>query len=113
MEQAAEELRFERAAELRDRLRAIEGLTNKQRVIATAFADTDAIGFCRGAKTCFAVLHFVDGSLVGKDVEMMDEPLEDDGEARVRPCAAVLYGAPRRMAEVGAAAMRDRRPGGA
>ena len=81
MEQAAEELRFERAAELRDRLRAIEGLTNKQRVIATAFADTDAIGFCRGAKTCFAVLHFVDGSLVGKDVEMMDEPLEDDGEA--------------------------------
>ena len=31
MEQAAEELRFERAAELRDRLRAIAGLTNKQR----------------------------------------------------------------------------------
>ena len=81
MEQAAGELRFERAAELRDRLRAIEALTNRQRVIATAFADTDAIGFCRGAKSCFAVLHFVDGSLVGKDVEMMDEPLEDDGEA--------------------------------
>ena len=78
---AAKSQDFERAAELRDRLRAIEGLTNKQRVIATAFADTDAIGFCRGAKTCFAVLHFVDGSLVGKDVEMMDEPLEDDGEA--------------------------------
>ena len=81
MEKAAEELRFERAAELRDRLRAIEGLANRQRVIATAFADTDAIGFCRGAKSCFAVLHFVDGSLVGKDYEMMDEPLEDDAEA--------------------------------
>jgi excinuclease ABC subunit C len=81
MEQAAEELRFERAAELRDRLRAIEGLSNRQRVIATAFADTDAVGFCRGAKSCFTVLHFVDGSLVGKDVEMMDEPLEEDSEA--------------------------------
>ncbi len=81
MEQAAEELRFERAAELRDRLRAIEGLANKQRVIATAFADTDAVGFCRGAKSCFTVLHFVDGSLVGKDTEMMDEPLEEDAEA--------------------------------
>ena len=81
MEQAAAELRFERAAELRDRLRAVEGLANKQRVIATAFADTDAIGFCRGAKSCFTVLHFVDGSLVGKDTEMMDEPLEEDGEA--------------------------------
>lgn len=81
MEQAAEELRFERAAEIRDRLRSIESLANKQRVISTAFADTDAIGFCRGAKSCFAVLHFVDGDLVGKDVEMMDEPIEDDSEA--------------------------------
>ena len=81
MEQAASELRFEKAAELRDRLRAIESLANKQRVISTAFADTDAIGFCRGPKCCFTVLHFVDGDLVGKDFEMMDEPLEDDSEA--------------------------------
>lgn len=81
MEQAAEELRFERAAEIRDRLRAIESLANKQRVISTAFADTDAVGFCRGAKSCFAVLHFVDGDLAGKDVVMMEEPLEEDAEA--------------------------------
>ena len=81
MEQAAEELRFERAAELRDSMRAVEGLANKQRVIATAFADTDAVGFIRGARSCFAVLHFVDGNLVGKDVEMMEEPLEEDAEA--------------------------------
>lgn len=81
MERAAEELRFEQAAELRDRLRAVESLANRQRVISTAFADTDAIGFCRGAKSCFTVLHFVNGDLVGKDTEMMDEPLEDDGEA--------------------------------
>ena len=81
MEQAAEELRFERAAEIRDRLRAIESLANKQRVISTAFADTDAIGFCRGAKSCFTVLHFVNGDLVGKDAEIMEEPLENDSEA--------------------------------
>ena len=81
MEQAAEELRFEMAAELRDRLRAVENLSNRQRVIATAFADTDAIGFCRGAKSCFTVLHFVNGDLVGKDTEMMEEPLEEDSEA--------------------------------
>ena len=81
MEQAAEELRFEKAAQLRDRMRAIESVSQKQRVIATAFADTDAVGFCRGAKSCFTVLHFVDGDLAGKDVEMMDEPLEEDPEA--------------------------------
>ena len=81
MEQAAQELRFERAAALRDRLRAVESLENRQRVISTAFADTDAVGFVRGAHSCFAVLHFVNGDLAGKDVEMLEEPLEEDGEA--------------------------------
>lgn len=96
MEQAAEELRFEYAAELRDRLRAIRHLANRQRVISTAFADTDAIGFCRGAKSCFTVLHFVAGDLAGKDVEMLDEPLEEDAEAvsdLVRQYYAARHGA--------------------
>ena len=81
MEQASDELRFEIAAQLRDRIRAIEGLSNKQRVIATAFADTDAVGFERGVKSCFVVLHFNNGSLVGKDFELISEPMEDDSEA--------------------------------
>ncbi len=81
MERAAEELRFETAAALRDRIRAIENLEHKQRVISTAFSDTDAVGFCRGAKSCFTVLHFKDGDMSGKDTEMIDEPLEEDGEA--------------------------------
>ena len=80
MEDAAEELLFEKAAQLRDRMRAVENLSNRQKVIATAFADTDVIGFFRGAKTAFAVLHFNGGNLVGKDFELMDEPLETDGE---------------------------------
>ena len=81
MEQAAEELRFEQAAALRDRIRSVEALSHKQRVISTVFSDTDAIGFCRGAKSCFTVLHFQDGDLSGKDAEMLDEPIEEDGEA--------------------------------
>ena len=81
MEAAAEELRFEYAAELRDRLRAVKELQNHQRVIATAYSDTDAVGFQRGAKCCFTVLHFMNGNLSGKDVQMMPEPLEDDREA--------------------------------
>ncbi len=84
MEKAAEELRFEAAAELRDRLRAVESLGNRQKVIATAFADTDVIGFFRGAKTAFAVLHYSGGDLAGKDLELMDEPVETDSEALSR-----------------------------
>ncbi len=81
MENAAEELRFEAAAEIRDRMRAVESLSNRQKVIATAFADTDVIGFYRGAKTAFAVLHFNSGNMAGKDFELMEEPIETDGEA--------------------------------
>ncbi|MBQ9412267.1 MAG: excinuclease ABC subunit UvrC [Oscillospiraceae bacterium] len=81
MEQAAEELQFERAALFRDRLRALDSLGNRQKVIATAFADTDAVGFFRGARTCFAVLHYVDGELTGKDFELLEEPVESDAEA--------------------------------
>ena len=89
MEEAAEALRFEQAAEIRDRIRAIDSLSNRQRVIATAFADTDAVGFVRGAKSCFTVLHFMDGNLAGKDYELMDEPLESDEE--VVPALLVQY----------------------
>ncbi|MGI6029321.1 MAG: excinuclease ABC subunit UvrC [Candidatus Heteroscillospira sp.] len=80
MMKAAGELRFELAAELRDRLRAVSTLGNRQRVIAATRADTDAVGWFRGAKCCLAVLHYRDGNLVDKDYELMDEPLEDDGE---------------------------------
>lgn len=81
MEAASEDLRFEQAAQLRDRIRAIEGLGNRQRVISAAYSDTDAVGFHRGAKSCFSVLHFIDGELAGKDYELMDEPLEEDAAA--------------------------------
>lgn len=81
MLEASEQLRFEAAAELRDRIKAIKSVSNKQKVIATAFSDTDAIGFARGAKSCFVVLHFNDGSLTGKDFELVSEPLESDAEA--------------------------------
>lgn len=81
MEKAADELRFEAAAAFRDRLRAVESLGNRQKVIATAFADTDVIGFFRGAKTAFAVLHFNGGDLAGKDFELLEEPVETDSEA--------------------------------
>ena len=81
MQEASEQLRFEAAAELRDRIHAIQSVSNKQKVIATAFSDTDAVGFVRGAKSCFVVLHFNDGSLTGKDFELVPEPLESDGEA--------------------------------
>ena len=79
MEQAAEELRFEQAAELRDRIRAIELLGKRQKVIAGSLADTDVTGFFRGtAKSCFVVLHYVEGELAAKDFDLLETPMEED-----------------------------------
>ena len=79
MERAAEELRFERAAQLRDRLRAIELLGKRQKVIAASLADTDVAGYFRGtAKSCFVVLHFVDGELAAKDFDLLETPIEEE-----------------------------------
>jgi len=81
MERAAEELRFERAAEIRDRLRAIELLGKRQKVIAGSLADTDVTGFFRGtAKSCFVVLHYMEGELAAKDFDLFPSPVEEDEE---------------------------------
>ena len=80
MELAAEELRFEKAAELRDRYRAIELLGKRQKVVAGSLADTDVVGFHKGEATrsCFVVLHFVEGELAAKDWDLIDTPMEED-----------------------------------
>ncbi len=74
---AAENLEFELAASLRDRLNAVETLGQKQLVTAGTLADTDVVGYGETeAKACFAVLHFSNGNLLDKDYEVF--PVPDD-----------------------------------
>ncbi len=81
MEQAAERLDFELAAQCRDRLRAIEALGQRQLVTAGTMADTDVIGWYQTeAKACFAVLHYIGGNLMDKDYEILARP-EEEAEA--------------------------------
>lgn len=90
MELAAEQLEFERAASLRDRLLAIENLGKKQLVTAGTMAHTDAIGYYQStAKGCFAVLHYVEGSLLDKDYEIV--PVSDSQEEAVSALVKQYY----------------------
>ena len=74
---AAEDLDFELAASLRDRLKAVETLGTKQLVTAGTLADTDVVGYgATEAKACFTVLHFSGGNLLDKDYEVF--PVPDD-----------------------------------
>lgn len=78
---AAENLEFELAASLRDRLTAVEALGQKQLVTAGTLADTDVVGYGETeAKACFAVLHFSGGNLLDKEYEVFPRP-DDKKEA--------------------------------
>lgn len=78
---SAENLRFETAAQLRDRIKALEMLSQKQTAISSALADTDVIGFYTGpAKSCFVVLHYIAGRLLEKEYELLDDPQVSQSE---------------------------------
>ncbi|MCI8651074.1 MAG: excinuclease ABC subunit UvrC [Oscillospiraceae bacterium] len=98
MELAAEEMRFEKAAELRDRIRAIELLGKRQKVVAGSLADTDVVGYHQGtAKSCFVVLHYVEGDLAAKDMDLIETPMEgEEGEA-VSSLVRQYYGSRSRL----------------
>ncbi len=90
MTAAADELNFELAANLRDRLKAVEALGQKQLVTAGTLADTDVIGFYQNdTKACFAVLHFSGGNLLDKDYEIFGSV--DDIEAAVESLLTQYY----------------------
>ena len=87
---AAENLEFEQAARLRDRLNAVENLGKKQLVTAGTLADTDVIGYAQTAtKACFTVLHFSGGNLLDKEYEVF--PVPDDRESAVSSLVKQFY----------------------
>lgn len=72
MEEAAENLAFERAAELRDQLRAVEKVTEKQKMISGVMDDLDAVAFARGHDEASVQVFFVrQGKLIGRDQFIM------------------------------------------
>lgn len=87
---AAENLEFEVAASLRDRLNAVEALGQKQLVTAGTLADTDVVGFGQTeVKACFAVLHFSNGNLLDKEYEVF--PVPDEKEEAVSSLMKQYY----------------------
>ncbi|MBP6788632.1 MAG: excinuclease ABC subunit UvrC, partial [Candidatus Promineofilum sp.] len=70
---AAENLDFERAADLRDQLKAIERITARQKVIGPDDTDQDVIAFARAdGDACVQVFFVRHGKLIGREYFMLD-----------------------------------------
>lgn len=67
MKEAAEDMRFEEAARIRDRIRALERMMERQRVVSEDMTDRDVIGLARvGSTICALMLSIREGRVVGK-----------------------------------------------
>src|SRR5450755_1948877 len=73
MQTAAEELNFEEAARIRDRIQAVERVLEKQRVISTEGQDDqDVIAFASSDdETCVMAFFFRNGKLIGREFFML------------------------------------------
>ncbi|TMW71644.1 excinuclease ABC subunit UvrC [Alteribacter natronophilus] len=81
MEQAAEELNFERAKELRDQVQHIEAVMEKQKMALTDLVDRDVFGISYDKGwMCVQVFFVRQGKLIERDVSMfpMYQEVEDD-----------------------------------
>ncbi len=84
MGQAADELRYEKAALLRDRIRAIDHVIERQKIIfSDDYADSDVLAMARSdGEACVQVFFVRGGKLIGRDYFLL-EGAEDTPDADV------------------------------
>lgn len=77
MNSLSEELKFEEAAKLRDRIRAIKNLEERQKVVSINVPEEDVFALVNGkTKACFEVLRFKNGRLSDTEFWLIDS--QDD-----------------------------------
>ncbi len=73
MELAAEQLRFEKAAALRDQIRAIENVVERQKVVSNDYIDSDVLAMARSnGEACVQVFFIRGGKLIGRDYFLLE-----------------------------------------
>ena len=91
MERASEELRFEEAAIFRDRLDALERVTNRQKMMSQDQSDWDLIAIAReDEEACGVVMEIREGRLIGRQHYFIGGVL-DAPESEVRSSFLRLF----------------------
>lgn len=82
MEEAAANLEYEKAARLRDQIRAVRKMAERQKIVADHAEDQDFLGYARVADlACVQVFFVREGKIVGRDHFLLDcSPEEDEAE---------------------------------
>ena len=91
MNEAAAQLHFERAADLRDALNHLDSLESQQKVVDVAGADRDVLAVARDSElACGVVLKIREGKLLGRETLFM-ENLEGEADVDVLATFATRF----------------------
>jgi excinuclease ABC subunit C len=84
MEKASEEMRFERAAALRDQLKAIQAIIERQKIIfASDYVDSDVLAMARSnGEACVQIFFIRGGKLIGREYFIL-EGTEDEADSEI------------------------------
>lgn len=79
MKAAADEWDFEQAASLRDQLRAVQRIVEKQKIVSSAGIDQDVIAFAREeGDACVQVFFIRGGKLLGREYFVLEGARDED-----------------------------------
>ncbi|EQB86503.1 excinuclease ABC subunit C [Clostridium punense] len=93
MEEASENLDFEKAASLRDKLLAIEKINEKQKIISGNFENEDFIAIAQDEKdSCIQIFFLRDGKMVGREDFILDDTGSENPENVVSDFIKSFYG---------------------
>lgn len=84
MEKAAEQMRFEKAAAVRDQLKAIQSIVERQKIIfASDYLDSDVLAMARSnGEACVQIFFIRGGKLIGREYFIL-EGTEDEADAEI------------------------------
>jgi excinuclease ABC subunit C len=84
MERASEEMRFEKAAALRDQLKATQSIIERQKIVfATDYLDSDVLAMARSnGEACVQIFFIRGGKLIGREYFIL-EGTEDEADTEV------------------------------
>ena len=93
MREASDALEFERAAVMRDRIRAVERVLERQKITNIRQGDIDVIGFAREEdEACVQVFSIRGGHLLGRENFILEHAADEEDRDVIRDFLQQFYG---------------------
>ncbi len=92
MNQAAEQMAYEKAASIRDKIRAINQIVEKQKIVSTEEKDSDIIALARGDReACVQIFFIRHGKLIGREYFILEGTEEAQDQEVIKEFLKQFY----------------------